>query len=65
VLLLSGLNSGINAERNAPRLVVGEQARRRSPSRLLLEVHVGQRVTVGVVDDVTLMAAEQGLAFVI
>ena len=32
-------------------LVAGEEVRRRSPSRLLLEIDVGERLTVGVADD--------------
>ena len=36
---------------DAPRLVAGEQVRRRATSRLLLEIDVGQRLTVGVADD--------------
>ena len=32
-------------------LVAGEEMRRRPSSRLLLEIHVGERLTVGVADD--------------
>ena len=36
---------------DAPRLVAGEQLGRRAPSRLLLEINVGERLPVGVADD--------------
>ena len=36
---------------DAPGLVAGEQMSRRAPSRLLLEVDVGERLPVGVADD--------------
>ena len=36
---------------DAPRLVAGEEVRRRAPSRLLLEIDVGERLAVGVPDD--------------
>jgi hypothetical protein len=36
---------------DAPRFVAGEQFRRRPSSRLLLEIDVGKRPTVGVADD--------------
>jgi hypothetical protein len=37
---------------DAPRLVAGKQMRRRAPSRLLLEVDVGERLPVVIADDV-------------
>ena len=36
---------------DAPGLVAGEQLGRRTPSRLLLEVDVRERLPVGVADD--------------
>jgi hypothetical protein len=36
---------------DAPRLVTGEEMRRRAPSPLLLEIDVSERVAVGVADD--------------
>jgi hypothetical protein len=36
---------------DAPRLVAGEQVRRRPSSRLILAIDAGQRLSVGVVDD--------------
>ena len=36
---------------DAPGLVAGEQLGRRTPPRLILEVHVGQRLPVGVAGD--------------
>jgi hypothetical protein len=36
---------------DAPRLVTGEEVRGRAPSRLLLEVDVGERLPVGVADN--------------
>ena len=36
---------------DAPGLVAGEQSGRRTPSRLLLEIDVGERLPVGVADD--------------
>jgi hypothetical protein len=38
---------------DAPGLVAGEQLGRRSTTRLLLEIHVGERLPVGVADDET------------
>jgi hypothetical protein len=35
----------------APGLVAGEELGRRSPSRLILEIDVGERLPVGVADD--------------
>ena len=40
-----------DVHRDAPGLVAGEQMRRRPSSRLFLEVHIGERVAVGVADD--------------
>jgi hypothetical protein len=36
-----------------PRLIAGEQMRRRSPSRLILEIDIGERIAVRVPDDET------------
>ena len=36
---------------DAPGLVAGEEVRRRTPARLLLEIDIGERLTVGVADD--------------
>jgi hypothetical protein len=36
---------------DAPRLVAGEQVCRRTPSRLLLEIDVGERLPVVIADD--------------
>ena len=36
---------------DAPGLVAGEQLGRRAPSRLILEIDIGQRLTAGVADD--------------
>ena len=38
--------------RNASRLIPRHQMRSRSPSRLILEIDVSERVPVGVADDV-------------
>ena len=43
---------------DAPGLVAGEQIGRRAPSRLVLEIDVGERLPVGVADD------EAGVGFV-
>jgi hypothetical protein len=40
-----------NVQRDAPRLVAGEQMRRRAPSRLVLGIDIGERLPVVVADD--------------
>jgi hypothetical protein len=37
--------------RNAPRLIFGEQLGRRLPARLILEIAIGERLTVVVAHD--------------
>src|SRR5690349_25167224 len=41
---------------DAPRLVPGHQIRRCAPAGLVLEIDVGEGVTVGVADDVAVLA---------
>jgi hypothetical protein len=40
-----------NIHRNPPRLIFGEQFRRRPPSRLILVIDIGERLSVVVADD--------------
>jgi hypothetical protein len=51
LLMLQQFRQLCNVRRDAPGLVAREEVRRRATARLLLKIHVGERLPVGVADD--------------